>query len=406
MTTSIWKWERIRGSIIRLLNRIFGIIARRLAEGKKNMCENSYDVTVIVPVYNTEEFVEESILSVLNEKELNVELLLIDDGSTDDSGKIIDRYADQNVSVKAFHQPNKGLSSVRNLGLENASGKYVCYLDSDDYYISGKLTQAFHLCEKEKLDLLFMTYMNFFNDDLAKEKWNIHRTEQVMRRGRYPEEPVPGIELLNYFQEQDEFSVMVCMQMAKRSMIEEQHIRYIDGIIFEDAPYTYQVVLHSKRAMARNEALFRRRIRDNSLEHRPANVKRCLGAFRGIMPMIHSMQSVHGEFGNYRNAVSAELQRRFRFAARAYRELDQEKRGEFYECCTDEEKILFDSFIKLYSDECEKNQKFKSLKKENKLLQKKIEKKQAENRKLRNSIEFKIGKSILKPFRAIKKLFK
>lgn len=406
MTTSIWKWERIRGSIIRLLNRIFGIIARRLAEGEKNMCENSYDVTVIVPVYNTEEFVEESILSVLNEKELNVELLLIDDGSTDDSGKIIDRYADQNVSVKAFHQPNKGLSSVRNLGLENASGKYVCYLDSDDYYISGKLTQAFHLCEKEKLDLLFMTYMNFFNDDLAKEKWNIHRTEQVMRRGRYPEEPVPGIELLNYFQEQDEFSVMVCMQMAKRSMIEEQHIRYIDGIIFEDAPYTYQVVLHSKRAMARNEALFRRRIRDNSLEHRPANVKRCLGAFRGIMPMIHSMQSVHGEFGNYRNAVSAELQRRFRFAARAYRELDQEKRGEFYECCTDEEKILFDSFIKLYSDECEKNQKFKSLKKENKLLQKKIEKKQAENRKLRNSIEFKIGKSILKPFRAIKKLFK
>lgn len=392
MTTSIWKWERIRGSIIRLLNRIFGIIARRLAEGEKNMCENSYDVTVIVPVYNTEEFVEESILSVLNEKELNVELLLIDDGSTDDSGKIIDRYADQNVSVKAFHQPNKGLSSARNLGLENASGKYVCYLDSDDYYISGKLTQAFHLCEKEKLDLLFMTYMNFFNDDLAKEKWNIHRTEQVMRRGRYPEEPVPGIELLNYFQEQDEFSVMVCMQMAKRSMIEEQHIRYIDGIIFEDAPYTYQVVLHSKRAMARNEALFRRRIRDNSLEHRPANVKRCLGAFRGIMPMIHSMQSVHGEFGNYRNAVSAELQRRFRFAARAYRELDQEKRGEFYECCTDEEKILFDSFIKLYSDECEKNQKFKSLKKENKLLQKKIEKKQAENRKLRNSIEFKIGK--------------
>ena len=69
-------------------------------------------------------------------------------------------------------------------------------------------------------------------------------------------------------------------------------------------------------------------------------------------------------------------------------------------------KILFDSFIKLYSDECEKNQKFEALKKKNKLLQKKIEKKQAENQKLRNSIEFKIGKGILKPFRAIKKLFK
>lgn len=370
------------------------------------MNENSYDVTVIIPVYNTEEFVEESILSVLSEKELNVELLLIDDGSTDGSAKIIDYYADQNLSVKAFHQPNKGLSSARNLGLENASGKYICYLDSDDYYIPGKLAQAFHLCEEKKLDLLFMTYMNFFNDNLAKEKWNIHRTEQVMRRGRYPQEPVTGIELLNSFQEQDEFSVMVCMQMAKRSMIEEHHIRYIDDIIFEDAPYTYQVVLHSKRAMACNEALFRRRIRDNSLEHRPANVKCCLGAFRGIMPMIHSMQSVHGEFGNYRNAVSAELQRRFRFTTRAYRELEQEKRGEFYECCTDEEKILFDSFIKLYSDECEKNQKFKSLKKKNKLLQKKIEKKQAENQKLRNSIEFKIGKGILKPFRAIKKLFK
>lgn len=67
------------------------------------MNENSYDVTVIIPVYNTEEFVEESILSVLSEKELNVELLLIDDGSTDGSAKIIDYYADQNLSVKAFH---------------------------------------------------------------------------------------------------------------------------------------------------------------------------------------------------------------------------------------------------------------------------------------------------------------
>lgn len=171
------------------------------------MNENSYDVTVIIPVYNTEAFVEESILSVLSEKELNVELLLIDDGSTDGSAKIVDRYADQKASVKAFHQPNKGLSSARNLGLENASGKYVCYLDSDDYYIPGKLAQAFRLCEEKKLDLLFMTYMNFFNDNLAKEKWNIHRTEQVMRRGRYPQEPVTGIELLNSFQEQDEFSV-------------------------------------------------------------------------------------------------------------------------------------------------------------------------------------------------------
>lgn len=81
--------------------------------------------------------------------------------------------------------------------------------------------------------MLFMTYMNFFYDDLAKEKWNIHRTEQVMRCGSYPQEPVTGIELLNSFQEQDEFSVMVCMQMAKRSMIEEHQIRYIDDIILK-----------------------------------------------------------------------------------------------------------------------------------------------------------------------------
>lgn len=73
------------------------------------MNENSYDVTVIIPVYNTEAFVEESILSVLSEKELNVELLLIDDGSTDGSAKIVDRYADQKASVKAFHQPNRAL---------------------------------------------------------------------------------------------------------------------------------------------------------------------------------------------------------------------------------------------------------------------------------------------------------
>lgn len=94
--------------------------------------ESCIEISVIIPVYNTEQYVEECLDSLIEQQFQNWECLLIDDGSIDNSGNICDRYAKKDSRFKVFHIENSGVSAARNLGLENTSGKYIAFIDSDD----------------------------------------------------------------------------------------------------------------------------------------------------------------------------------------------------------------------------------------------------------------------------------
>ena len=97
-------------------------------------------ISVIVPVYNVEDYLPRCIDSILAQDYEDFELLLIDDGSTDKGGHICDGYAKHDVRVRVFHKENGGVSSARNLGLDNAVGEFVAFVDSDDYVESAYLS--------------------------------------------------------------------------------------------------------------------------------------------------------------------------------------------------------------------------------------------------------------------------
>ena len=90
-------------------------------------------VSIIVPVYNVEKYVERCIESIIKQSYKNLEIILIDDGSKDNSGKICDEYAEKDNRIKVIHKKNGGLSDARNTGLNIADGEYICFIDSDDY---------------------------------------------------------------------------------------------------------------------------------------------------------------------------------------------------------------------------------------------------------------------------------
>ena len=90
-------------------------------------------VSVIVPVYNAEKYLVKCLDSILSQSYSNIEILLINDGSKDNSGSICDEYARKDIRIKVFHKENGGVSSARNVGIENFKGDYVCFVDSDDY---------------------------------------------------------------------------------------------------------------------------------------------------------------------------------------------------------------------------------------------------------------------------------
>ena len=112
-------------------------------------------ISVIVPVYNTEKYLDRCIQSILGQTYSNIELLLIDDGSTDSSGEICDKYAQQDSRVRVFHKENGGASAARNMGLDKANGSWIAFVDSDDWIDPEMYSEMYSLAVAESVDAVY-----------------------------------------------------------------------------------------------------------------------------------------------------------------------------------------------------------------------------------------------------------
>lgn len=116
------------------------------------------NISVIVPVYNTEKYLDRCIQSILSQTYTDFELLLINDGSTDSSGVICERYAEQDSRVRVFHKKNGGVSSARNMGLDNARGEWIGWVDSDDYVDADMYVSLYNAAISKNADIAYCNY--------------------------------------------------------------------------------------------------------------------------------------------------------------------------------------------------------------------------------------------------------
>ena len=140
-------------------------------------------VSVVVPVYNTEQYLEKCIESVLKQTEKNFELILVNDGSTDSSGAICDKYSRIDERVRVIHKGNGGVSKARNTGIDNSRGEYITFVDSDDYLERDYLELMIAEAEKNKLDLVICGYKKILKDRVEvhslKKNFEINEFEFV-----------------------------------------------------------------------------------------------------------------------------------------------------------------------------------------------------------------------------------
>ena len=115
---------------------------------------NNPKISVIVPVYNVEQFLPRCINSILAQTFTDFEVLLINDGSADNSGRICDEYAKKDNRIRLFHKGNGGVSSARNIGLKNVKGELICFIDSDDYLDKKFLQRMVKAMEENDVDLV------------------------------------------------------------------------------------------------------------------------------------------------------------------------------------------------------------------------------------------------------------
>ena len=130
---------------------------------------NKYRISVIIPVFNLEKYLHRCIESVLNQSFCGIEIIIVDDESTDDSGKIADEFACKNDNVKVFHIKRGGVSNARNYGVQHSNGEYIAFLDGDDCVNKDIYKELYRAIISQKADIAFCDVIKVHENGIKEE---------------------------------------------------------------------------------------------------------------------------------------------------------------------------------------------------------------------------------------------
>ena len=216
-------------------------------------------ISVIIPVFNSSKYFSQCISSVVNQFYNNIEIILVDDGSPDISSSTCDYYSSCNYRIKTIHKKNGGLSSARNAGLKIATGDYVIFIDSDDFwndksFLSGIISYV----NKNRCDFTVFGYSIFYDGknetedilDLSKEYTGDNKTSQ-----------------LKSLIENHWLQSSACNKFFKRSILQSNDIYFREGVFSEDIDWTARFIIHSNSFGFYNKSVYMYRQNDNSITH-------------------------------------------------------------------------------------------------------------------------------------------
>lgn len=189
-------------------------------------------VSIIVPVYNVGQYLCECLDSLINQTEKDIEIILVDDGSTDKSGNICDEYAKHDKRISVIHQKNQGQSAARNRGLDSACGEYIMFVDSDDYIELDACKTLYDTAISNNADIVSADILNekdkILNSDFRKIK---HENKTISIRDFLCEK----IETMTY-------DIVPWLYFVKRDCINKSKLRFLVGYFYEDQLWTLQLL--------------------------------------------------------------------------------------------------------------------------------------------------------------------
>lgn len=224
--------------------------------------ESKLLVSIIVPIYNVQDYLGECIESILGQTYERLEVILVNDGSTDNCADICEKYKDLDSRIKIIHKKNGGLSEARNVGLENSTGNYVCFIDSDDYIDSHYVEELLNLLIFNECDISICSY-NKVSDNRCVE-CGVDNIPVGTFRG---EEVVDCLYTANHI-----YTIVAWNKLYKKSLFEG--IRYPVGLIYEDEATTCQLLLGAKKVALSDRELYFYRIRKASITNSGITVEK------------------------------------------------------------------------------------------------------------------------------------
>lgn len=215
-------------------------------------------ISVIIPVYNVEKYLDECINSVVSQTYNNLEIILVDDGSTDNSGKMCDDYLNIDSRITVYHQKNKGLSAARNFGIDKSSGEYIAFVDSDDFISPVFIEMMYNGVRMYEADIAEVTHDVVFNDgyeqevhfahDIQECSYSLVTSDVAMSKMLYQKIPagVPD-------------------KLYKRNIFDK--VRFPVGYLHEDLATAYKFFLNVEKVALVDSDICAYRMRKDSIVH-------------------------------------------------------------------------------------------------------------------------------------------
>ncbi len=220
-----------------------------------------YKVSVIIPVYNVEQYLEQCLDSIVNQTLKEVEIIIVDDGSKDRSREIVDEYEEKYADVFSIHKEHKGPGAARNSGMSCAHGDYLYFMDSDDCLDINALERLYQVASQEGLDLVLFSGKAFTEDKDLKDIVSRFR----YLRTRHLNKVMSGKDGFLLTHSDGEYMTSLCIRFYDRSYLKKINIKFNEDIIHEDEDFGFLSLVMADKVEIIGDNFFSRRIRINSI---------------------------------------------------------------------------------------------------------------------------------------------
>ena len=256
--------------------------------------KNSELISIVVPVYNVENYLSNCINSILNQKYENIEIIIVDDGSTDNSGNICDNYSKKDKRIKVIHKKNGGLADARNVGIKYATGKYLGFLDSDDYIHPDFYDCLYKLIVNNESDISECQFLRVSVDkmnhvqDILNEENNKLKCNITIDSNIESLKKLYGPRLKPYIKK-----VVVWNKLYKKSLFD--NIVFPIGKLHEDEFTTYKVLYKSRKIVSTNRYLHGYMQTNNSIMRQEISFKRVMDNLKAYEEAAYFFKNIYNK---------------------------------------------------------------------------------------------------------------
>ena len=310
-------------------------------------------ISVIVPIYNVEKYLKDCLDSVCNQTFEDIEIICINDGSTDDSSNILNSYVKKDNRIKVINQSNKGLSAARNAGLNIAKGKYIYFCDSDDFMDLNSLNELYDLMENNSYDLIIFKAQSFADETHELTKIKYHEMPELTKL--FGNKTFNPSDLYDKFLKLD---ATVYTKFFKRKLIGNIHFK--EGLIFEDNLFLIEYLFNCHEIYFYDKYLYHRCFRQTSILN--SNFEKHMDSLE-VFKIIEDMIKENGYYYELKeivfNTKYEMLEYRINLFNKEYSriyfdriKLDLLDKKEEYEKCLDlskidpKSKLIYENFLK------------------------------------------------------------